>query len=94
MEKSTNRRFNYLSALMLLLSIIFLYLFVSYRKHDWVTGGLLLYVFLPILFVQAITILGFFISQKKLIRRLLFILNFIILVIIIVFYLIYMTKYN
>jgi hypothetical protein len=94
MGESINRIVNYLPVLLMLLSMFFSYLIISYRKQDWVTGGLLLSGLLPMLFVQAITVLGCFVSKKKSFRRLFFIIETIFLTGIIFFYLIYVAKYN
>jgi len=58
--------YKYFSVLLFLISIVFVYFSVSLRKQDWVTGGLLLSIYTPLLILEFIIVLCYLISQKRL----------------------------
>ena len=85
---------NYSPILLLVVSIFFSYLSISFRKGDWVTGGLLLGINIPIYFLELLTILAFYISKRPIYKRVFLIIDLALTSLIIIFYLVYVIKYN
>lgn len=86
--------YKYFSILLFLVSIVFVYFSVSLRKQDWVTGGLLLSIYTPLLILELILVICFLISQKRLYKTVLIIVEFVITIVIVCSYLVYYIKYN
>lgn len=85
----------YYPLIILLISLIVSYICVSYRKRDWVTGGLLFQVIiLPILSLQLISILGYYLQDKLWLKRLFLIVEILAALGLLIFTLIYIIKYN
>lgn len=84
----------YIPMLLLLISLIFAYLCLTYRHQDWITGGLLLSVCAPIIFIELIAILAFFLSAKVFVKKIFITIEIVLTIAIILFYIIYITKYN
>lgn len=84
----------YIPIVIFLTSALFTFFLVSYRKQDWVTGGLLLSICTPALFLELITVIGFFLTKKGFWKRIFIVIESTLALGIILFYLIYITKYN
>lgn len=84
----------YVPISVLLISVILSYLCISYRKQDWVTGGLLLNICIPVILVEIITVVGFFLSNKLAFKRLFLLVEILLLIAIFLFYIVYITQYN
>ena len=81
-------------SILLLFSVCFSYLCTSYRKGDWVTGGLLFMIIAPIIIIEICLVFGYYLSEKSELKNLFLTLVSGFTVALLIFTLIYIFKYN
>lgn len=95
MELVRNKLSKYYPILILMVSVLAGYVCISYREKDWVTGGLLFQVIvLPILLLEIFMIAGFYLQERRWLKRLFVIIEFFAALCLIAFTIVYIVKYN
>ena len=96
MKKEAIKRFvnRIYPILILVVSLFFALLCINYRERDWITGGLLLAIFIPVFFFQILFAFGIYFSEKGVYKNLFIVLESLITILVVIFSLIYIIKYN
>jgi hypothetical protein len=85
----------YYPLIVFMVSVFLSYFCISYRKKDWITGGLILQVIvLPTLFLEALMIIGFYRQDKFWAKRIFFLIELMAAICLLVFTFVYIFKYN
>lgn len=95
MELVRNKLSKYYPILILIVSALAGYVCISYRENDWVTGGLLLQVIvLPILLLEILMIAGFYLQERRWLKKLFVIIELLAALCLVAFTIVYLVKYN
>jgi hypothetical protein len=95
MDKIFSIENRYLPIIIFAVSLFPVFISLNYRKNDWATGALLLlYIFLPILFLQFISLSGFYLTKNHSLRKIAVLTEVVLLLVSVILTLIYIFKYN